>query len=82
MKCIENQSQSWNIVQSESEWDARNGTYNEPRGRNSLGARAGAGAGRGAGTGAGAVVGAAGRGILKNSNSCSIALRLSSLEGS
>ena len=67
-----------------SEWDARYGTYNEPRGRNSLGAGAGAGAGagRGAATGAGAGVGVAGRGILKYLNSCSISFLFSSLEGS
>ena len=47
-----------------------NGTYNEPRGTNSLG------------NGAGAGVGGAGSGMLKNSNSCSIAFRLSSLVGS
>ena len=51
-------------------------TYNEPRGTNSLDNGAGAGAGAGAG------VGGAGSGILKYSNSCSIAFRLSSLVGS
>ena len=47
-----------------------NDTYNEPRGTNRLG------------NGAGAGVGGAGSGMLKNSNSCSIAFRLSSLVGS
>ena len=80
MKC--SQSQSWIIVQGESDCNVRNGTYNEPRGRNSLGAGAGAGAGREAATGAAAGVGVTGRGTLKYLNSCSIAFRLSSLEGS
>ena len=47
-----------------------NGTYNEPRGTNSLG------------NGAGAGVGGAGSGILKYSNSSSIAFRLISFAGS
>ena len=45
-------------------------TYNEPRGTNSVG------------NGAGGGVGGAGSGMLKNSNSSSIAFRLSSLVGS